>query len=175
MNKKITGHETRIFPVVSLTYRSPLIHVEVDSKNQPLLYQDSLDLKPAWINEYLQISIPLELHFTTPARWAQRPLTSQPILGLLHNLLEGLNGFIFFKPSRKWQLPRVISRWCLLEDSLVSQSSDSWCNALGCSHTPKNATSKQSEWERGSGWLKNVKKAFQSAKHARPWLGKEYI
>ena len=60
---------------------------EVDSKNQPLLYQEPLDLEPAWIKEPLHTSIPLELHFTTPVRWAQD--LSQPKSGLLNNLLGG--------------------------------------------------------------------------------------
>ena len=103
--------DTRIYPVVSMTCRSPLIHIEVDSKNQPLLYQEPPDLEPAWIKELLHISIPLELFFS--------------------------------KPSREQQLPRVTSWWRLLEVSLMPQSSNSWCNALGSSHTLKNAISKQ--------------------------------
>jgi hypothetical protein len=51
-----------------MTYRSPLFHVEVDSKNQPLLYQEPLDLEPARNKEPLNTSISLELLFTTPAR-----------------------------------------------------------------------------------------------------------
>ena len=47
MSKKITELDTRFYPVVSMTCWSPLIHVEVDSKNQPLLYQEPLDLEPA--------------------------------------------------------------------------------------------------------------------------------
>ena len=42
MSKEITELDTRFFPVVSMTCRSPLIHVEVDSKFQPLLYQEHL-------------------------------------------------------------------------------------------------------------------------------------
>ena len=44
--KEITELDTRNFPVVSMTCRLPLIYVEVDSKNQPLLYQEPLDLEP---------------------------------------------------------------------------------------------------------------------------------
>ena len=40
MSKGITKLGTRIYLVVLMTCRSPLIHVEVDSKNQPLLYQE---------------------------------------------------------------------------------------------------------------------------------------
>ena len=57
--------------------------------------------------------------------------------------LEVLHEILFSKPSRERQLPRVTSWWRLLEDSLVPQSSNTWCNALGCSHTLKNAISKQ--------------------------------
>jgi hypothetical protein len=53
---------------VSMTCRSPLIHVEVDSKNQPLLYQEPLDLEPAKNKKPLHTSISLELLFTTPVR-----------------------------------------------------------------------------------------------------------
>jgi hypothetical protein len=42
LNIEIARHETRIFSVVSMTCWSPLIHVEVDSKLQPLLYQEHL-------------------------------------------------------------------------------------------------------------------------------------
>ena len=107
-----------------------------------------LDLKLIWINEPLQTSIPLELVFTAPARWAQEPL-SQPISGFLHNLLEGLHEITFSTTSREWQLPRVTNQWRLLEDSLVPQSSNPWCNALGCSHTHKNAIPNQRVRERG--------------------------
>ena len=68
MSKGITELDTKVYPVVSMICRSPLIHVEVDSKNQPLLYQESLDLEPARNKEPLHTSIPLELLFTTPAR-----------------------------------------------------------------------------------------------------------
>ena len=68
MSKEITELDTRIFPVVSMTCRSPLIHVEVDAKNQLLLYQEPLDLEPARIKEPLHTSISLELLFTTPVR-----------------------------------------------------------------------------------------------------------
>ena len=47
MSKGITELDTRFYPVVSMTCRSPLIDVEVDSKNQPLLYQEPFDLDPA--------------------------------------------------------------------------------------------------------------------------------
>ena len=47
MSKGITEFDTRIYPVVSMTCRSCLIHIEVDSKNQPLLYQEPLNLEPA--------------------------------------------------------------------------------------------------------------------------------
>ena len=134
---------------------------------------EALALDLAGPLDALRTSVLLELLFASPVGRAQHPSQIKP--GLLHNLLERLNGFTFSKSSRERQLPRVISQWRLLEDSLVPQSSDSWCNALGCSHTPKNTTSKQSEWKRGSGFLKNVKKAFQSAKRAHPRLGKEYI
>jgi hypothetical protein len=40
MSKEITRYETRIFSVVSMTCRSPITHVEMDSKLQPLLYQE---------------------------------------------------------------------------------------------------------------------------------------
>ena len=139
--REVTELDTRIYPVVSMTCRSPLIHVEVESMNQPLLYQEPLDLEPAWIKEPLQTSIPLELLFTTPMRWAQD--LSQPKSGLLNNLLGGAPRNPLLKPSRERQLPRVTSWWRLLEVSLMPQSSNSWCNALGSSHTLKNAISKQ--------------------------------
>ena len=52
--KEIIDHEIQNFPMVLMTWRSPVIHIEVDSKLQPFLY--------------IKTSIPLELFFTTPAR-----------------------------------------------------------------------------------------------------------
>ena len=126
-----------------MTCRSPLTHVEVDSKNQPLLYQElnSLDLEPAWIKEPLHTSIPLELLFITPVRWAQN--LSQPKSGLRNNLLGGAPRNPLLQAIYGAATPRVTSRWCFLEVSLVPQSSNSWCNALGCSQTLTNAISKQ--------------------------------
>jgi hypothetical protein len=42
LSKEITGHEIRIFLMVPMTCRSLLIHIEVYSKLQPLLYQEHL-------------------------------------------------------------------------------------------------------------------------------------
>jgi hypothetical protein len=58
-----------------MTFRSPLIHVEVDSMfnrsfTAPARWA-SLDLEPVRTKEPLHTSIPLELLFTAPARWAQ--------------------------------------------------------------------------------------------------------
>ena len=47
MSKGITELDTRFYPAVSMTCRSPLIYVEVDSKNQLFLYEEPLDLEPA--------------------------------------------------------------------------------------------------------------------------------
>ena len=139
------------FSVVSMTCRSPLIHVEVDSKFQPLLYQ-----------EYLLILTRLELQ-TSPNLDSTRVAlhhSGDVSTRTSHNQIKAPpqsswwdHRFHFSKPSRRRQPPRVTSWWCLLKDSLVLQSSNTWCNALGCSHTLKNATTKQCEWERGENLL----------------------
>ena len=151
MSKEITELDTRIFPVVSMTCRSPLIHVEVDSKNQPLLYQDfpwSWAGLKQWTSPNLD-STRVALHHS-----------GEVSTRTSHNQIEAppqsswwARRFHFSKPSRRRQPPRVTSWWRLLEDSLVPQTSNTWCNALGCSHTLKNATTKQCEWERGENLL----------------------
>ena len=153
-----------------MTCRSTLIHVEVDSNNQPLLYQEPLDLELTWINEPLQTLIPLELLFTTPVRWAQDP--SQQISGLHKNLLGGLHEINSSKLSRERQLPRVTSRWRLLEVSLMRQSSNSWCLS---SHTLKNAISKQVCVREGCLSSKMSSMQSKMAKRATQWSGIGYI
>jgi hypothetical protein len=54
-----------------MTYRSPLIHVEVDSMFNHFSIKTPLDLEPVRTKEPLHTSIPLELIFTAPVRWAQ--------------------------------------------------------------------------------------------------------
>jgi hypothetical protein len=51
-----------------MTYRSPLIHVEVDSMFNCSSIKTPLDLEPIRTKEPLHTSIPLELLFTTPVR-----------------------------------------------------------------------------------------------------------
>jgi hypothetical protein len=68
MRKEITEHERRIYPVVSMTCRSPLIHVEVDSMFNRSSMKPPLDLEPVRTKEPLHTSIPLELLFTAPVR-----------------------------------------------------------------------------------------------------------
>ena len=44
IEQEISPHKRdKFYPMVSMTCRSPLIHVEVDSKLQPLLYHVTLD------------------------------------------------------------------------------------------------------------------------------------
>jgi hypothetical protein len=54
-----------------MTCRSPLIHVEVDSMFNRSSIKTTLDLEPVRTKEPLHTSIPLELLFTAPVRWAQ--------------------------------------------------------------------------------------------------------
>ena len=133
--------ETEISSVLSMTCRSPLIHARWIQSFNRFSIKTSLDLEPAWDNEPLQTSIPLEFLFTTPVRWAQT--SNNRNRGSSTISLEELHEILFSKPSRERQLPRVTSWWRLLEVSLMPQSSNSWCNALGSSHTLKSAISKQ--------------------------------
>ena len=94
-------------------------------------------------------------------------------LGHLHNLLEGLHEITLSKAYREQQLSRVIGWWLLLENSLVPQSWNSWYNALGCSHTHKDAISKQRVGERET-WgslLKYVKETFKMGQQTSPTTG----
>jgi hypothetical protein len=54
-----------------MTSRSPLIHIEVDSMFNRSSIKALLDLEPVRTKEPLHTSIPLELFFTAPVRWAQ--------------------------------------------------------------------------------------------------------
>jgi hypothetical protein len=54
--------------VVSMTCRSPLIHVEVDSMFNLSSIKTPIDLEPARTKEPLHTLIPLELLFTAPVR-----------------------------------------------------------------------------------------------------------
>ena len=125
-----------------MTCRWPLIHVEVDSKSQPLLYQEL-----SWSWAALNRETAPHLDFTRVAIHHSGEVNTKPLtteIGAPQQFpLEVLHEIHFSKPSRERQLPRVTSRWRLLEVSLVPQSSNSWCNALGYSHTLKNAISKQ--------------------------------
>ena len=80
---KRTNHkgDTGIFTVVSVTCRSPLIHVEVDSMFNRSSIKPTLDLEPVRTKEPLHTSVPLELLFTAPVRRA--PNLSQSTPGLL--------------------------------------------------------------------------------------------
>jgi hypothetical protein len=51
-----------------MTYRSPLIHVEVDSMFNRSSIMTPLDLEPVRTKEPLHTSIPLVLLFTAPVR-----------------------------------------------------------------------------------------------------------
>ena len=79
----------------------------------------------------------------SPLRWGEHKTSYNQNRGSSTISLEVLHEIHFSKPSRERQLPRVTSWWRLLEVSLMPQSSNSWCNALGSSHTLKNAISKQ--------------------------------
>jgi len=50
----------------------------------------------------------MNISFTTPV--SEHKNLSQPILGLLHNFLEGLYEITFFKLSGERQLPKVTNR-----------------------------------------------------------------
>jgi hypothetical protein len=54
--------------VVSMTCRSPLIHIEVDSMLNRSSIKTLLDLEPVKTKEPLHTSISLELLFTAPVR-----------------------------------------------------------------------------------------------------------
>jgi hypothetical protein len=51
-----------------MTYRSPLIHVEVDSMLNRSSIKAPLDLEPVRTKKPLHTSIPLEFLFTAPVR-----------------------------------------------------------------------------------------------------------
>jgi hypothetical protein len=103
-------NDTKIYPVVSMIYRSPLIDIEVEFK-LPLapLPRHVLIFEPSGqeLTQYLDST---SVTFTAPARWARTP----------HNQHRD-SSTIFTEsstettpePSRRWQPRRVTSRWCL--------------------------------------------------------------
>jgi hypothetical protein len=156
-----------------MTCRSPLIHVEVDSMFNRSSIKTLLHLEPVGTKEPLHTSIPLELLFTAPVRWAQH-LSQHEIRSHAQSSSELQR--ILPPPSRlgsenfqEWQLNH------LLHDSLVPQRSKSWCNALESLNLTKNETTKPSEWERWEAELYKGVWTFQSAKRGSPTLGLEYL
>jgi hypothetical protein len=68
MRKEITEHRNEFYLVVSMTCRSPVIHIEVDSMFNRSSIKTPLDLEPVRNKEPLHTSIQLELLFTAPGR-----------------------------------------------------------------------------------------------------------
>jgi hypothetical protein len=102
--------ETKIYLVVSVICRSPLIHVEVEFKlSLAPLPRHNLIFEPSGqeLTQYLNST---SVAFAAPARWARIP----------HNQSRG-SSTIFTErltettpePSRRWQPSRVTSRWRL--------------------------------------------------------------
>jgi hypothetical protein len=80
-----------------MTYQLPLIHIEVDSMFNHSSIKAPLDLDPVRTKEPLRSSIPLELLFTAPVRWAQ-DLSQQEIRSHTQSSCELQQ--IFPPPSR---------------------------------------------------------------------------
>jgi hypothetical protein len=156
-----------------MTCRSPLIHVEVDSMFNRSSIKTPLDLEPVRTKESLHTSIPLELLFTAPVRWAQY-LSQHEIRSHTQSFCELQR--ILLPPSHlgsdNFEEEQINH---LLDDSLVPQWSKPWCNTLEALNLTKNATTKPSEWERGEGEVYKGVWTFQSANRSSPTPGLEYL
>jgi hypothetical protein len=85
---------------VLMACQSLLIHVEVNLMFQSFLYQVITRSWMTWISKLLHTLITLEFLFSDLVRRGQ--ILSQQQYGLLHSILEDLQGSIAFKPSRRW-------------------------------------------------------------------------
>jgi hypothetical protein len=139
--------DTKIYPVVSMICRSPLIHVEVEFKlSLAPLPRHGLIFEPSGqeLTQYLDFT---SVAFAAPARWARTP----------HNQSRG-SSTIFMesstettpKPSRRQQPPRVTSRW-RLPDVPPSASKDH--NECKCTRASQSITRMWSQSTSVSVWV----------------------
>jgi hypothetical protein len=68
LSKEMPSTRDGFYPVVSMTCRSPQIHVEVDAMFNHSSIKAPLDLEPVRTKEPLHTLIPLELFFTALVR-----------------------------------------------------------------------------------------------------------
>jgi hypothetical protein len=139
--------DTEIYPVVSVICRSSLIHVEVEFKlSLDPLSRHGLIFEPTRqeLTQYLDST---SVAFAAPARWAQTP----------HNQSRGSSTIITEsstettpEPSRRWQPPRVISRWRLLG---IPPSASKDHNECKCTRASQLLTRMWSQSTRVSVWV----------------------
>jgi hypothetical protein len=143
-------NDTKIYPVVSVIFGSPLIHVKVEFKlSLGPLSRHGLIFEPSR-QELTQYFDSTTVAFAAPARWARTP----------HNQHRG-SSIIFTEssmettpePSRRRQPPRVTRRWRL---PCVPPSASKDHNGCKCTRTSQSLTRMQSQatservWVRGS-------------------------
>jgi hypothetical protein len=170
-NKQITNYlqvmskewknDTKIYPVVSVICRSPLIHVKVESNLSlaPLSRHD-LIFKPSGqeLTQYLDST---SVAFVAPARWSWT----------LHNQHRG-SSIIFTEsstettpePSRRWQPPRVTSRWRLLD---VPPSALKDHNGCKCTRSSQSLTRMQSQATSVRVWLRGSQMSSMCARNGQ--------
>jgi hypothetical protein len=159
--------DTKIYPIVSVICRSPLIHVEVEFKlSLALLPRHGLIFRPSGqeLTQYLDFT---SVAFAALARWARTP----------HNQSRG-SSTIFTESStettpessRRWQPPRVTS-WWLLTDVPPSASKDH--NECKCTRASQSLTRMWSQstsvsiWVRGSQMSSMCARSGQESSHTR--------
>jgi hypothetical protein len=170
-NKQITNYlqvmskewknDTKIYPVVSVICRSPLIHVKVESNLSlaPLSRHD-LIFEPSGqeLTQYLDST---SVAFVALARWS----------GTLHNQHCG-SSIIFTESStettpessRRRQPPRVTSRWRLLD---VPPSALKDHNGCKCTRSSQSLTRMQSQATSVRVWLRGSQMSSMCARNGQ--------
>jgi hypothetical protein len=158
---------TKIYLVVSVICRSPLIHVEVEFKLSlaPLLrHVLFFELSGQELTQYLDS---ISIAFAAPTRWARTP----------HNQHRG-SSTIFMEsstettpePSKRRQPPRVTSRWRLHGVPPSASKDHKWCK---CSRTSQSLTRMWFQatsvrvWVRGSQMSSMYARSGQERPHTR--------
>jgi hypothetical protein len=154
-------NDTKIYPVVSVICRSPLIHVEVDFKlSLAPLSRHNLIFKPSGqeLTQYLDSTSDA---FVAPARWTWTP----------HNQHRG-SSTIFTEsstettpdPSWRWQPPRVTSQRYLPG---VPSSTSKDHNGCKCTRSSQSLTRMQSQATSMRVWVRGSQMSSMSARNGQ--------
>jgi hypothetical protein len=156
-------NDTEIYPVVSVIFRSPLIHIEVEFKlSLAPLPRHGLIFEPSGqeLTQYLDST---SLAFATLARWARTP----------HNQHRG-SSTIFMKsltettpkPFRRRQPPRVTSRWRLPGVPPSASKDHKECK---CTRTSQSLTRMRSQATSMRVWVGGSQMSSMCSRSGQEW------